>query len=280
MIMFDFSYYRPESVEEAVNIFQLLKEEKKAPVYYAGGTELICQAGADQVAFGSVVDLKDIPDCNVLKIENGQLVIGAAVTLSRIAESGLFPLLGEVCRGVADHTSREKITIGGNICGKVPYREAVLPFLVSDSEVVIAGPGGLRKEPINQVFKEKLQLSEEEFLVQLLTNQYYTTLPYKSSKRTKYGKSPGYPLAVMATITEDRRMRAAFSGICAYPFRSMLVEEVLGDQNRYFEKRIEDAISHLPGAFLSDILGSAEYREFVLRNMLADALGWNNAGSR
>ena len=55
---------------------------------------------------------------------------------------------------MADHTARGKITLGGNICAQIFYREAVLPFLLADSEVIIAGPKGMKVAAINQVFDE------------------------------------------------------------------------------------------------------------------------------
>ena len=41
MIPFDFDYYRPDTVEEAVSAFSRLDAEGKNPAYYGGGSELI-----------------------------------------------------------------------------------------------------------------------------------------------------------------------------------------------------------------------------------------------
>ena len=41
MITFDFDYYKPDSVEQAVKIFKDLSERGKTVIYYAGGTEII-----------------------------------------------------------------------------------------------------------------------------------------------------------------------------------------------------------------------------------------------
>ncbi|WP_178076322.1 FAD binding domain-containing protein, partial [Pseudomonas sp. 2822-15] len=81
-----------------------------------------------------------------------------------------FPLLTKTSKDVADHTARTKITLGGNICGNIFYREVVLPFLLTDSQVIIAGPKGYRTESINHIFNQVLQLERGEFLVQIVTN--------------------------------------------------------------------------------------------------------------
>ena len=72
---------------------------------------------------------------------------------------------------MADHTARGKITLGGNICAQIFYREAVLPFLLADSQVVIVGPDGIRVSPINEIFHKQLQLKKGEFLVQIATDK-------------------------------------------------------------------------------------------------------------
>lgn len=41
----------------------------------------------------AIIDLKSIPKLQELELINNKLVIGASVTLSRIKESNLFPLL-------------------------------------------------------------------------------------------------------------------------------------------------------------------------------------------
>lgn len=180
-------------------------------------------------------------------------------------------MLGEVCKAAADHTARDKITIGGNICGMTPYRETVLPFLISDSEVAVASTRGIQNVPINQVFNESLQLAEGDLLVQLVLDKSYTALPYVSKKRTKHGKVD-YPLATITSLNKDNRIRVALSGVCAYPFRSQTVEDELNDRNVSFDRRIGNAINRLPSSILSDIRSSAEYRELILGNMFSDIL--------
>lgn len=37
MISFDFEYFKPETFEEAVSIYQQMEANGKAPLYYSGG---------------------------------------------------------------------------------------------------------------------------------------------------------------------------------------------------------------------------------------------------
>ncbi len=271
MITFDFDYYRPTALDEAVNLFQHLQDEGKKPIYYSGGTEIISFARSDKISFGAVIDLKEIPECTLLEVQGEKLVLGSSLTLTKLVESNHFPLLTDVCKTVAEHTAQDMITLGGNICGKIPYREAVLPFLVAESEAVIAGPRGLRNEPLNDIFHERLQLGTGDFLLQLKTEQCFTSLPHESKKRTKRGRVD-YPLVAIAGIKQGDRIKIALSGVCAFPFRSEAIEDAINDRNNPVEQRIDKAIGHLPGPLSSDIQGSWQYRKFVLRNMLADTL--------
>lgn len=271
MIAFDFEYYKPTSIIEAVNVFQQLHLQGKEPIYYAGGTEIITWARRNDLSMKAVIDIKAIPECNVLQFQNNTLVIGAVITLTHLAEANVFPLLSRAASGAADHTARNKITVGGNISGRIIYREAVLPFLVANSQVVIAGPKGIKYVSIHHVFNKTLQVEKGEFLVQIITDQSYIGLPYVVMRKTKIQKVE-YPLTTIAAIKRMGRIRTAFSGVCSFPFRSLEMEEDLNDRSVPLEIRVNRAISHVPAPLLSNVEGSAEYRKFVLTNTLTDTL--------
>ena len=91
-----------------------------------GGTEFITFARTNKKKPDVVIDIKGIPECMRLEVIGDELIIGAAVSLTTIVESNLFPLLGETLQRIADHTSRNKITIGGNLNSHFIYREGIL----------------------------------------------------------------------------------------------------------------------------------------------------------
>jgi CO/xanthine dehydrogenase FAD-binding subunit len=270
MISFDFDYYKPDSIKEAVNVYKDLNGQGKIVIYYAGGTEIISRARLNQINFDAAIDIKGIPECNQFGFQNDKLVIGAAVTLTKISDSGFFPLLGASCRRSADHTARDKITLGGNICGRTPYKEAILPLLLSDSEVVIAGVNGVKSLLVTQAFNRELQLNNGEFLVQITIDKSYTVLPYASVKKTKQEKVD-YPLVTVALVEKDKRIKVAFSGLCSFPFCLPVIEDDLNNGSAPIEVRVNNIINHLPAPILNDMLGSAEYREFAARNVLSEA---------
>jgi len=271
VIPFDFEYYKPSSIMEAVDTFRILNTQGKAPLYFCGGTEIITMARRSQIFTKAVIDIKGIPEGNTFNVQNGKLVIGASITLTQLEESKIFPLLGIAARKVADHTVRNKLTVGGNICGKITFRETVLPFLLSDSKVVLAGQRGIRNLPINQVFNKTLNLEKGEFLVQLVTDIGYSQFPFMSIKKTKQEKS-AYPLISVDAVIKDGQIRFAFSAVCPFPFRSSTIEQILNDKNIPLELRINKALTSLPAPINNNIEASAEYREFVLKNTLSDTI--------
>jgi CO/xanthine dehydrogenase FAD-binding subunit len=267
MIPFDFEYYRPETLKEAVELYQNLNSRGLAPLYYGGGTEIISMARLNTVRTGAVIDIKAISECNVFEIKDQHLITGAAVTLTLLMESPLFPLLAKSGGRVADHTIRDKITLGGNLCGKIIYREAVLPLLLAESEVLITGPGGERRIKIQEVFQQTMRLAPGELVVQVITDAEFLSLAHDQVKKTRLDKVD-YPLVTIATLKKEGRIRVAISGLCAFPFRSILMEAEINNQELDLKARVNNAMRHLPAPVLSDIQGSAGYREFVFKNTL------------
>ncbi|MGF9964789.1 FAD binding domain-containing protein [Bacillus rhizoplanae] len=271
MIPFDFEYYRPDSIQEAIQLFHQLDKEGKKPLYYGGGTEIITMGRSQRIRTKAVIDIKDIPECNVCEWKDDKLLLGATLTITGVQEAQVFPLLGETAGRAADRTARNKITIGGNVAGRIRYKEAVLPFLLADSTFVIAGIEGVRYVPAHQAFVEKLQLQKGEFLVQIITDRRYVTAPYYSVKKRQLEKID-YPLVTVAAIKYGDEIRMACSGLCVFPFRSLIMEAALNNKHIPFEKRIERALTHIPAPVLDDIRGSRAYRTFVFQYVLHDML--------
>lgn len=267
MIAFNFDYYKPDTVEGALRKFVESSSGGKTVLYYGGGTEIVSFARKNDILVDAVIDIKGIPECNVFGVRGEELVVGAALTLTSISESRIFPLFSDTSRFAADHTIRNKITLGGNICGRIIYREAVLALLVSDSTAVIAGKEGIRFEAINEAFNKRLQLDKGEFLVQVRIPREFFNLPHVAVKKTKISRV-GYPIVSAAAIKKDEKIRIALSGALPYPFRSKEVEEALNDRRFPVEVRVENAVKSFPDKIMGGVTASPGYREFVTKNTL------------
>ncbi|KRE55874.1 FAD binding domain-containing protein [Paenibacillus sp. Soil750] len=271
MISFDFEYVLPDTVEEAIQAFQRADSLGLDPLYYSGGTEIITMARLNQLRTGAIIDVKAIPESNVLLHKDGHWIVGAARTLTELADDNSFPLLTETVLHLADQTNRNKITIGGHLCGKLFYREALLPFLLSDSQVVLASPNGVRQVSIHSVFNGELRLERGEVLIQIITDQRYLNQPTFTVKCTKMAYID-YPVVRICAMNMGGWMRFAFSGVSTVPFRSQQIDERLNNHSLPPKLRIDQVIRSWPLPVLNDILASADYRRFVLRNTLSDTL--------
>lgn len=271
MLPFDFEYYKPVTLKEAVELFQTLDRQGKQPMFFSGGTELITLGRIDFSYTEAVIDIKEIREFRIMQITENQLILGSAISLTKLEEANLFPLLTKTASEVADHTARVKITLGGNICAQIFYRETVLPFLLADSQIVIAGSEGFKVAPINEIFKKQLQLKRGEVLVQLMTERKAIEAPFVSIKRRQQWET-GYPLITIAALKMDGSIRMAISGLCPFPFRSNEVEDVLNNHQLEMEDRIKNAIEIMPKPILDDVEGSADFRLFVLKNVMADVM--------
>lgn len=271
MIPFDFEYYKPSSVAEAVDTYQSLSKQGKKVIYYSGGTEFITFSRINKMAADAVIDIKGIDECHALEVQGDKIVIGAAVSLNKIAESNLFPLLGDNVKQIADHTSRNKITIGGNLFSQLIYREGVLSLLLADAKVVIAGDEGETTLPLRDVFQKNMKVEKSSFLVRFIIDKEYAAYPFFTAKKTR-STQVGYPIVSIAALVKDKSIRIAFSGVCEYPFRCTEIESIINDDTLSMEERIKEVGLHLPAQVVDDMQGSANYRQFVLKNTLTETM--------
>ena len=264
-------YFRPQTIEQATSFFAQKMEEGYHPSYYNGGTEIITLGRLDQLNVDVAIDIKSLPSCRVHLLDEDYLVLGSALSLTDLAEANYFPLLTDISKEVADKTARNKITLGGNICGNIFYREAVLPFLLTNSIFVLADKEEIRTNYLMDLFQETLPLKEGELFVQAFVEKKFLTEPYVAIKVRQQWKT-GYPLITAAAMKTNHEIRVAFSGLCSFPFRSIQMENMLNDTSLSISERSRAATKYIPGDILNDVEGSSEYRLFIFTNLLEKIL--------
>lgn len=277
MIPIDFMYCQAETLQKAAKIHAQFLADGLSPVYYGGGTEIITMLRAGSISPGAVIDIKRIAECNVLEKEKDGLLIGAANSLSRIKESEYFPLLGSACGRIADHTNQCRITLGGNLCGTIRYREASLPLMLCDASLVLFGPEGKHTVSFQKAFDRRLQLKDSEFVYQIKVPGWALQAKWVHVKKTAREKID-YPLVNVSALLKDGRLRTAFSGICPFPFRSEKIEDVLNDHNASTQSRANAIAESLPDNAWTNSEASGAYRLFALKNTVYRLLeDWEKA---
>ena len=272
MIAFEYEYYRPETMEEALYAFKDATQKGKAPIYYGGGTEIITFAKKGILRTGAVIDIKHIKECIDIESKDDHIILGSALTLNELAELDEFKLLKRVAGTIADHTVRNRITLGGNICGRLPYREMVMPLLLADAKAVIAAPEGIKIVSFTEAFDKRLLMKPEEFLLRIIIDKEALELPFYHVRKEKQGKVD-YPLCHLVAL-KNNKIRFAFSGVGHFPFRSFALEEILNNTSIEPKARLELAMDQFPTDIRKDLLGSARYRRYLLKNALTETLAY------
>lgn len=264
MISYDFEYYRPKTYNEAIEVFKSKFDEGKNPVYYSGGTETVTYARNNIIKTGAVIDLKSIEETNVFSEDGDKIIYGSSLNLNDLIEKTKFSLMADVLSKIADHTVRNRLTIGGNTCGRLFYREGILPVMVSDGIFVIAGENGIRRQNVMDGFNKRIILNPGEILLQIEIDKKNIDYPHINIRKEKGGEID-YPLFHIVTLKVEDKVKYSFSGICPFPFRSIEMEDELNDKSIEIKARVEQAIDMLPANIIDDIHGSRDFRKYLLQ---------------
>lgn len=271
MISYDFEYFRPKTYQEAIEIFKSTSDDGKKPVYYSGGTETVTYARNKIINTGAVIDIKSIEEANVFLEDGDKIIYGAALNLNQIIEKTKYNLMEEVCSKIADHTVRNRLTLGGNICGRLFYKEAVLPIMVADGVLIIASEDGIRRQGIMEGFNKRILLKPGEILLQVEIDIKNITYPHINIRKEKKGEID-YPLFHIVTLKCNDKVRFAISGLCPYPFRAIEIESILNNKNIDDKTRVQEVVKVIPTNILDDVYGSRDFRKYLFENDLLDII--------
>jgi carbon-monoxide dehydrogenase medium subunit len=168
--MRDFEYAAPTSVADAV---QMLSRHNGSARPLAGGTDLIDQIRVGRLLPQVVVDIKKIPELNVLEISSAGLRLGAAVPCYRIYDderiAQAYAALADSARIIGGIQIQSRASVGGNLCNSGPAADSTPSLIALGAVAVIAGPKGKREVAVEDFCTGpgKNVLQPGEFLVEL-----------------------------------------------------------------------------------------------------------------
>lgn len=269
MIPFSFNYEVPDTVKEAVLAWKAAENSGKNPLYYSGGTEIITLCRDQKIEPGTIIDIKKIPECNKL-VQNDFYTYGTALTLNKVIENTKSPILEKTLMSIADNTIRNKLTLGGNIMGKLPYKEAILPFLILDGSAQIASASGTRSVNISDIFNKRMIIEKGELLVNLSFKEGQVD-KWFFTRKEKAGRVD-YPILTACFISSFGKIKMAVSGVFSYPMRSTESEILLNKKSLSIEKKAASVADLLDSCFRTDFRASAKYRKHLLIIAITNAL--------
>ncbi len=145
------SYLTADTLEMAL---ALLRDEDQHTRVIAGATDLFLQELPERL-----IDISTIPELLLIEEHNGVIEIGAAVTHSTAAESGLINkrarALAEACSQIGSPQIRNSGTIGGNVVNGAPAADAAVALVALGAEaLIISCENQSRREPVDQLYSD------------------------------------------------------------------------------------------------------------------------------
>src|SRR5881275_1621385 len=117
MIPGPFSYHRPATLADAVNLLATLGDEARP---LAGGHSLIPMMKLRLATPEHLIDINDLDELSYIRSEGDEVRIGAltrhAELLSSELLASLFPVFADAENVIADPIVRNRGTIGGSLC--------------------------------------------------------------------------------------------------------------------------------------------------------------------
>ena len=233
--MINFAYRRPQSLAEALDFLAACGGNT---VILAGGTDLNIDLRQGSVQPEYVLDTGRLDELKGIELSNGQLCIGAGVTLTEIYESTLLeryaPALQKCAATFASKQIRNVATIGGNVAHCSPCADTMPPLLVHEAKAILASRKGLREEPVQDIASGPYMssLRPDEIIVRFILkpSKDINFADFQKIGRRKELATARISMAFMARQDTDRKisfLRFALGACTSTPQRMEFIEDYL-----------------------------------------------------
>ncbi|MFF3496598.1 FAD binding domain-containing protein [Streptomyces sp. NPDC002795] len=214
----------PGSLDEAVAALAAMP----AAVPVAGGTDLMAQVNAGGLRPAALVGLGRISEIRGWQYQDGNALLGAGLTHARIGRpdfAALIPGLAAAARVAGPPQIRNAGTLGGNIASAAPTNDTLPVLAALEATLVIAGPGGARREvPVSHLLAGMEMLAPGELIGYVRVPLLHAPQVFlKATGRT----GPGRAMASVALVLDPARrgVRCAVGAIAPMPLRPLEAEQ-------------------------------------------------------
>jgi len=262
--MYETTYHRPSSVDEAAAMFAKGSESK----YLAGGHTLIPVMKQRLASPSDVIDLARIKELVGIEPTNDGLAVKAATTHYDVAQSGIvkkaIPALAYLASLIGDPAVRHRGTIGGSIANNDPAADYPAALLALDATVKTNKRNIKAGDFFKGLFTTALEDGEIIIAVSFpVTDKAgYAKFPHPASRFALTGvfvaRSPGGDVRVAAT-------GASQNGVIRVP----AIEAAL---KANWSPGAIDGVTISADGMLADIHGSAAYRANLVKVMAQRAV--------
>jgi carbon-monoxide dehydrogenase medium subunit len=266
-----FAWEQPTTVARAVALLATNGERARL---LAGGTDLLIRLRDRSLEPDIVIDLKRIRELDDgIREHDGRLVIGARTVMTDLAADERirrdYTALAEGAAVVGSVQIRNRATLAGNICNASPAADTAPALLVFDATVVVTGPSGERRIPIDEWFVRSgvttLRAGELVSAIEL-------PLPDggRGSTHVRRTRRRGHDLAsvtLTCSVAADGITRIAYGSVGPRPVLAVDRSGVLADPGAHAADRERTLGELLAGASPSptSMRASPDYRVAMLR---------------
>ena len=262
--MYETTYHRASSVDEAVALFAKGKEAK----FLAGGQTLIPVMKQRLAAPSDVIDLAKIKELVGIETSADTLTIKAATTHFDVAQSGAvqkaIPALAHLASLIGDPAVRHRGTIGGSLANNDP---------AADYPAAVLALGATVKT-------NKRSISADEFFKGLFTTalqdgEIITAVSFPIPAKAGYSKFP-HPASrfaltgVFVVKTKSGDVRATATGASQSGVTRVPAIETALKAN--WSAGALDGVKISADGMLSDIHGTSDYRANLIKVMAQRAV--------
>ena len=276
----DYELVAPGSLREAVS---LLAAQPGVWLPIAGGTDVMVQFAAGNLAAQKLVSLWNLPDLRFIEVNDKEIRVGAGSTYTDLRAHEVvereFPLLNRAARWTGGIANQNRGTLGGNIANASPAADSLPALLVYEAELILVSARGERR--VNYVdfhtgYKETQLAPDELIRAVCLARGFAGHFSYARKVGARNAQAISkVAVAAIARICEGvvADVRIAVGSVAPVPLRLWNTEGVV-------KGRVIDAALILKAREtargeirpIDDIRSTAAYRAQVTENLVAEFL--------
>lgn len=285
-----FKYVKPRNLEEALEV---LNTAENAAIV-GGGTDLLVQNRAELVEPSVVVDVKEIHELKQIQETDKSVLLGSAVTFSRIIDSDVIGKHASVLMQASQHVGSPQIrnqgTIGGNVQTASPAGDGLVALYGMDAEIELISLDGVRRIPIQEyVVGPKKTIKKQN---ELIRGFVIEKQKWGFSRFFKLGKRNALAISIVNGVIniafdDDMKVSSAritLGAVAPTPIqltnleRALLGKKYSEELSGLIRQKVHETIEPI-----SDIRASKKYRRYIAAiicdRIFKEASGYGGAGN-
>ncbi len=215
-----FTYHRPATTDEAVQLLAEHGQDERGAKVLAGGQSLVPLMSMRLAAPGHLVDINYLPGLANIEVSGAGVRVGALARHRQVelddAAYDVVPLLRQALENVAHPTVRNRGTTVGSLVHADPAAEMTAVLALLGGSVELVGPGGTRQVAGEDFFTGPMSsaTADDELAVAAL---FPTPEPGSGSAFVELARRHGdYAMcgvAAVVTVDADLAVTAAKVGL-------------------------------------------------------------------